>query len=138
MIRSTLFNISILASLLLLSSCSEDDDLNPLLFGDYEGYYYHSSPEAKTLPVPLTLQFEKRNYTGLSQDSTSQSLFIGQFSVEGNKVSLMNGYNAIAESDWQRILSGTYTDEIIDQTIHMSREYDSGIEGFRLTKKGGL
>ena len=136
--RSTLFNITILASLFLLASCSEDDDLSPLLFGEYEGFYYLSSPEARALPIPLTLQFEKRNYTGLSQDSTSQSLFIGQFSVEGNKVTLQNGYNAVANSDWNRILSGTYTYEIIDETIHMSREYQEGIEGFRLTKKGGL
>ena len=107
-----------------------------MIAGAYEGYYYHSTPTTRTLPVTLSLSFDRRNYSGISEDTLQQSVFMGQFSVEGNEVTLTNGYNAIAESRWSHILSGTYRYEIIDETIHMSRDLESGgIEGFRLERK---
>lgn len=120
----------------LLLSCSEDEDLVPLLGGAYEGYYYKSGSEAKTLPIPLSLEFDTYNYTGICEDSLNHSVFMGQFNVEDNHVTLSNGYNATEDSDWQQIMTGTYSYEIIDETIHMSRDLESGgIEGFRLSRK---
>ncbi|WP_421869483.1 hypothetical protein [Marinoscillum sp.] len=136
--KRNIFSNFLILFVFIFAACSEDDDLNPMFYGEYEGYYYKSTSAERALPVPLTLQFEKRNYTGLSEDSLSQSIFMGQFAIEKNQVRLTNGYNAVADSDWERILSGSYTFEIIDHTIHMSRDIDGGMEGFRLTKKGGL
>lgn len=121
---------------ILLLACSDDEDFSPLLGGTYEGYYYKSTPESRHLPIPLSLDFDKRNYTGICEDSLNHSVFMGQFSVEANIVTLTNGYNAVADTQWQQIMQGTYRYEIIDSTIHMSRDLQNGgIEGFRLTKK---
>ena len=122
--------------LLGLISCSEDEDYEPTFGGSYTGYYYISTPTTRQLPIALTVEFDLGNYTGHSEDSVYHSVFMGQFTVDGNQVSLTNGFNAVEKSQWKRIMTGTYRYELIDETINMSRDLqDGGIEGFRLTKE---
>ena len=131
---------AILNILLILSSCSEDGQLEQKFEeGTFTGTFQRDLVFGDSEFANITLTFDGNRWSGTGDYPKYPALCRGTYSINGNKITFQNECAWTAEFDWTLILSGEYKLTKTGSVLEFSRDYrsatsDTYIDQFRLTK----
>lgn len=112
--------------LIVFFSCRKES-LDQSIEGDYKGTFIRSHPSATYMPSDVSLHLSNHAYSGISSSSNYPALCQGSYSVDGNKLTIVNSCMFTANFDWSFIFSGTYQLEIQESKLHIWKDYGNGV-----------
>ncbi|SFB43458.1 hypothetical protein [Algoriphagus aquimarinus] len=130
--------LNILFFLLIISSCSEDGQLEQKFQeGTFTGTFQRDLGDSRIANITLT--FDGNHWSGTGDYPKYPALCRGTYSINGNKITFQNECAWTAEFDWTLILSGEYKLTKTGSVLEFSRDYrsatsDTYIDQYRLTK----
>lgn len=132
--------LNILFFLLIISSCSEDGQLEQKFQEDtFTGTFQGDLVFGDTEIANITLTFDGNRWSGTGDYPKYPALCSGTYSINGNKITFQNECAWTTEFDWTLILTGEYKLTKTGSTLEFSRDYrsatsDTYIDQYRLTK----
>ncbi len=129
------FQLILIISTFLLTSCVDESvDLNDIE-GTYEGTFIRTSPNAKYAPSQVTLIFSNGQFQGASETTKYPAICSGTYEIKGTKVDFANSCVWTAEFDWSLILSGEFTAELTSNELTLQRKNGSTWDLYELKRK---
>ncbi|PZX55635.1 hypothetical protein [Algoriphagus chordae] len=128
----------ILFFLLILSSCSEDGQLEQKFQeGTFSGTFQRDLGDSEIANITLT--FDGNRWSGFGDYPKYPALCKGTYAIDGKKITFQNECPWTAEFDWTLILSGEYKLTKTGSSLEFSRDYrsatsDKYIDLYRLIK----
>jgi hypothetical protein len=109
----------------VLFSCSDKENSQQPLAGDYVGTFYRTRDNVKVLESAITLVFNNGEFSGGGANHQSPAVCRGTYSLGVNEVDFANQCFFTANFDWTLILSGKFTISETSEAIILSKEIDS-------------
>jgi hypothetical protein len=93
--------------LLIFSSC-EDDSPIAAVDGIYDGLFYRSTPQQRTITSEVTLDLSGGKFAGLTSIDEYPAICQGSYAATSTEIEFRNECVFTADFDWTYILDGSY------------------------------
>lgn len=107
--------MSVVASLLILSSCDKTAGESISLYGNYVGYFNRTGMDT----AQVSVNFSGNRFEGQSNKSNYPALCRGSFSFGNNSIDFIDSCTWTANFDWSLILSGHYNITVMPGTVRI-------------------
>jgi hypothetical protein len=109
----------------VFTSCRRDAVDAPIE-GDYTGMFTRSHPNISYVSSNVTLHFSRNAFSGTSNMRNYPALCQGSYSVDGNKLMIVNTCMFTADFDWSFIFTGEYNFELQGNKLRIWKDYGDG------------
>ena len=123
--------------ILLLSSCQDDTSVFSR-DGVYEGFFYQTTPQARSMSSMVTLELSGGKFAGLSSENQFPAICTGSYTTKSRLIEFSNECVFTADFDWSLVLDGPYEiaiDQDMDSLYLIQEVSEDRFNVFHLVKK---